>query len=185
MAVPEWITSSEPYLAPRDPAAADPWREEAARAGGVGAHKVILVARQVPSERVARLLGLAPDEAAVLRRRLVTLDGVPVEVSDSWYPARVADGTPLAEDRPIKGGALRALAERGYVAERHVEEVAAVEVPAELSNLLPGTPVIELTRTSYTADDVPFEVAVMLMSPEMAPGVPRRLRYEIRYRPDE
>lgn len=174
-----WITSSEPYLAPRDPAAPDPWREEAARAGGVGAHKVILVARQLPDERVAGLLGIGLDDAAVLRRRLVTLDGVPVEVSDSWYPARVADGTPLGEDRPIKGGALRALAERGYVAVRHIEEVAAVEVPPELRDLLPDSPVIELTRTSFAADGVPFQVDVMLMSPEMAPGVRRRLRYEI------
>lgn len=179
--MPEWITSSEPYLAPRDPAAVDPWREEAARVGGVGAHKVILVVRQLPPERVADLLRISLDEPAILRRRLVTLDDVPVEVSDSWYPARIADGTPLAEDRPIKGGAVRALAERGYVAERHVEEVAAVEVPTELGDLLPNSPVIELTRTSYTAGDVPFEVAIMLMNPEMAPGVPRRLRYEIRY----
>ncbi|MBR7835370.1 UTRA domain-containing protein, partial [Actinospica durhamensis] len=163
-------------------------------------HKVILVARRVPAERVARLLGIAPDEPAVLRRRLVTLDGVPVEVSDSWYPARVADGTQLAEDRPIKGGAVRALAERGYLAARHVEEVAVVDVPAELSTLLPHPPVIELTRASYAAPaDLAgtaapagaadgsrneaggaFEVAVMLMSREMAPGVPRRLRYTFR-----
>lgn len=181
--MPEWITSSQPYLAPRSAGAADPWREEAALAGRVGAHKVILVERQVPSERVARLLGLAPLEAAVLRRRLVTLDDVPVEVSDSWYPARIASGTPLALDRPIKGGALRALAELGYVAERHVEEVAVIDVPAELRDLLPHTPVIELTRTSYAAGDVPFEVAVMLMATHMAPGVPRRLRYEMRAEP--
>ena len=202
----DWVSSSEQYLTPAgstsgDPnsggrAGGDPWREEAARAGRVGAHTVILVARRVPAERVTRLLGIAPDEPAVLRRRLVTLDGVPVEVSDSWYPARVADGTPLAEDRPIKGGAVRALAARGYVAARHVEEVAVVDVPAELSTLLPQPPVIELTRASYTAPAAPadgadpaedgagiqdtetaFEVAVMLMSREMAPGVPRRLRY--------
>jgi DNA-binding GntR family transcriptional regulator len=179
----EWITSSEPYLAPGDPAAADPWREEAAREGRVGAHKVILVARRVPDERVARLLHLAKDAPAVLRRRLVTLDEVPVEISDSWYPPHVADGTALAEDRPIKGGAARALAERGFIAERHIEEVAVVDVPAELGELLPRSPVLELTRTSYAAGDVPFEVGVMLMARDMAPGVPRRLRYLIRAAP--
>jgi hypothetical protein len=40
--------------------------------------------------------------------------------------------------------------------------------------------VLELIRTSYTAADEPFEVAVMMMSREMAPGVVRRLRYELR-----
>lgn len=173
----EWISSSEPYLAPREASSADPWREEAARAGRVGAHRVILVARQVPPARVAEFLGSAADEPAILRRRLVTLDDAPVEVSDSWYPAHIADGTPLAEDRPIKGGALRVLTELGYVATRHVEEVAVVEVPEELLDLLTQPPVIELTRTSY-AGEVPFEAAVMLMSREMAPGVPRRLRYQ-------
>jgi DNA-binding GntR family transcriptional regulator len=176
----EWITSSEPYLAPRDPAAGDPWREEAARAGRVGAHKVVLIARRAPDERVGHLLGLAPGAPAVLRRRLVTLDEVPVEVSDSWYPAEIADGTPLAADRPIKGGALRALADLGFTGVRHVEEVAVVDTPAEIEKLLPVSPVIELTRTSYTARDLAFEVSVMHMCRDLAPGVPRRLRYSMR-----
>jgi len=183
--VSDWNSSSEPYFKPRDPAAPDPWREEAARVGGVGAHKVILVVRQDPPERVAELLGIGLDQAAILRRRVVTFNDVPVEISDSWYPAHVADGTPLAKDRPIKGGALRALAERGYVAARHVEEVAAVEVPPGLDDWLTQSPVIELTRTSYATDGTPFEVDVMWMSPEMAPGVPRRLRYEIHVGPAE
>ncbi len=179
----DWVSSSEQYLAPAA-AGGDPWRQEAARAGRVGAHRVILVARRTAPEQVARLLGISPEEPAVLRRRLVTLDGVPVEVCDSWYPARVADGTPLAEDRPVKGGAARALAERGHVAARHVEELAVVDVPAELGDLLTDSPVLELTRASYPegadADAAAFEVAVMLMSREMAPGVPRRLRYTFR-----
>lgn len=178
--MPEWISSSQPYLAPRDGASPDPWQAEAARAGRVGAHRLILVEHQAPPERVSTLLGIDPGAAAVLRRRLVTLDANPVEISDSWYPSAIADGTPLAEPRPIKGGALRALADLGYTATRHVEELAVVDTPPPLRDLLPDSPVIELTRTSYTADGVPFETAVMLMTRDLAPDTPRRLRYELR-----
>jgi GntR family transcriptional regulator len=116
----------------------------------------------------------------VVRRRLVTLDDRPVEVADSWYPLRIAEGTALADDRPIRGGALRLLAELGYTATRHVEDIAVVDPPADAAEVLGTSAVLELTRTSYTAIDEPFEVAVMLMSREMAPGVLRRLRYELR-----
>ena len=176
----EWITSSTPYLTPGSDPNGDPWRTEAERAGHVGAHRLIGVRREVPPPRVARLLGIEPGAPAILRRRLVTLDEAPVEISDSWYPASVADGTGLAEQRPIKGGAARALAECGYVAARHLEQVAVVDTPEALRDLLPDSPVIELTRTSFTAEDVPFEAAVMLMTRELAPGVPRRLQYELR-----
>lgn len=176
----EWVTSSVPYLAPRDGSAGDPWKEEAARAGRVGGHRLVLVETRTPPERVSALLGGAPGTAAVLRRRIVTLDDVPVEVSDSWYPASIAAGTALAEQRPIKGGALRTLAELGYVGARHVEEVAVIDTPPALLELLRDTPVIELTRVSYAESDVPFEVAVMVMVREMGPGMPRRLRYEMR-----
>jgi DNA-binding GntR family transcriptional regulator len=176
----EWISSSQPYLAPRDSTSSDPWRDEAARAGHVGAHRLVLVERAAPPARVSALLGNDPESGAILRRRIVTLDERPVEVSDSWYPAAIADGTALAEARPIKGGALRLLAELGYLATRHVEEIAVVDVPPTLLDVLRDSPVIELTRTSYAENDVPFEVAVMVMSRDMTPGVPRRLRYEMR-----
>jgi GntR family transcriptional regulator len=176
----EWITSSTPYLAPRGETAPDPWKEEAARAGHVGGHRLILVEKQTPPDHVCRLLGTEPQTPAILRRRIVTVDDRPVEVADSWYQAAIADGTPLAEARPIRGGALRALAELGYTAVRHIENIAVTDPPATLREFLGDGAVLELTRTSYTQTGEPFEVAVMLMSRDMAPGVPRRLQYELR-----
>jgi GntR family transcriptional regulator len=178
--MPEWITSSTPYLAPRGTADPDPWKDEAARAGHVGAHRLTLVEKRTPPERVCRLLGTEPETPGILRRRIVTLDERPVEVADSWYPAGIAAGTPLAEPRPIRGGALRTLAELGYTAARHIEEIALVEPPPAIREILGDATLLELTRTSYTQADEPFEVAVMLMSRDMAPGVPRRIQYELR-----
>lgn len=174
----EWTSSSASYIAPRDDSAPDPWQQEAERNGRVGRHRLIAVGQQVPAERVARLLGIEAGAPAMLRRRLVTLDDAPVEISDSWYPLEIAEATALAADAPIKGGASKALADLGFLAARHIEQVAVVDVPEDLRDLLPETVALELTRVSYTATGVPFEAAVMLMSREMAPGVPRRLLYE-------
>ena len=66
------------------------------------------------------------------------------------------------------------------MAVRHIEDIAIADPPADAVAELGASPLLELIRTSYTAADVPFEVAVMLMSRDLAPGVPRRLRYELR-----
>jgi GntR family transcriptional regulator len=176
----DWITASTPYLAPRAAGERDPWEREAAEAGHVGRHRLTLVGRFPAPDLVAERLGTDQGTSAVLRRRLVTLDDRPVEIADSWYPLAIADGTGLADQKPIRGGALRLLAELGYTAARHIEDIAIVEPPADAVAELGASPVLELIRTSYTAADVPFEVAIMLMSRDMSPGVPRRLRYELR-----
>lgn len=176
----EWITASAPYLAPRARGDEDPWEREAAQGGHVGHHRVVLVDRRPLPGFVAARLGVESGVGGILRRRVVTLDDRPVEVADSWYPLAVAQGTGLAEPKPIRGGALRLLADLGYSAVRHVEDVGIVDPPADLAELLGTAAVLELIRTSFTADDTPFEVAVMLMSRHMASDMPRRLRYELR-----
>ncbi len=179
----EWITASTPYLSPRADGQADPWAREAADAGHVGRHKVISAGSAVAPDLVAALLGVESGSLAVRRRRVVTLDDRPVEIADSWYPASIADGTGLAELKPIKGGALRLLADLGYIAVRHTEDVSAIRLPDELADLLDlpvGETALELVRTSFSGDGTPFEVAVMTMTRNMEPGVPRRLRYELR-----
>jgi GntR family transcriptional regulator len=175
----DWISSSAQYLVPHHHGAPDAWEQEAAEHGRIGAHRLVSVERRVPPARLAMLLGIDPQEEAIVRRRLVTLDELPVEVSDSWYPLRVAEGTELAEPGAIRGGAAKALADLGYEAARHVEEVAVADVPQELLTLLPETVALELTRVSYNAAELPFEVAHMVMSRELAPGMPRRLRYAL------
>jgi GntR family transcriptional regulator len=173
----DWITSSTPYLTPRADGDRDPWELEAERAGHIGRHRVTLVEQRPAPEAVASRMGIAAGDLAVLRRRVVTLDDRPVEVSDSWYPTAIAADTGLAELKPIKGGAARLLADLGYTAARHVEDIAAVDPPAEAVEILGPGLVIELIRAGHAADDTVFEVAVILLSRELTPGVPRRLRY--------
>src|ERR1044071_4925874 len=90
-----WIVSSLPYLSPRQEGEVDAWTEEAAEAGRVGTLRLPRVSLEIPPSEVRSALSLAPGEAAVIRRRTMLLDGQPVELTDSWYPAEIAEGTAL------------------------------------------------------------------------------------------
>src|SRR5258708_30137771 len=127
----DWITASTPYLAPRAAGERDPWEREVAEAGHVGRHRLTLVGQFPAPDLVAERLGTDQGAPAILRRRLVTLDDRPVEIADSWYPLAVAEGTGLAEQKPIRGGALRLLADLGYTAARHVQDLAIADPAAD------------------------------------------------------
>lgn len=178
--MPEWITVSTPYLSPRGSEDKDPWQLEAARAGAAGSSRLVTAGYTAAPPGVAERLGIDPGSPAVRRRRVVTLDERPVEIADSWYPLTVAEGTRLAQPRPIKGGAMRLLAQHGYTATWHLEDIAVIDPPEDAAEFIGRAAVIELTRTSYTNADFAFEVAVMLMTREMSPGVQRKLRYLLR-----
>jgi DNA-binding GntR family transcriptional regulator len=116
-------------------------------------------------------------EPVILRRRLVFLDDVPVEVADSYYPATIARGTALAETRKIKGGAVTLLANLGFRASVAHEQVTARQATAAERQLLEATDatwVLHLLRSVEDADGRPFEVSSMTM---LASG--RTLHYTV------
>jgi GntR family transcriptional regulator len=172
-----WVTSSLPYLSPRPEGQAEAWAAEAAQAGRAGTQKIREVVTQVPPAGVAAALGLSPGTPAVVRRRTMLLDGQPVELTDSWYPAHVAAGTALAAPAKIRGGAITLLGSLGYAVNEAREDItfrgAAAGEAAELG-LPAGTPVIVLCRTCLTADGTPFEASVMVMV-----AADRQLRYRL------
>ena len=172
-----WIASSVPYLSPREAGEADAWSEEAAEAGRVGTQHLREVSVEVPPPAVASALSLNPGADAVVRRRTMLLDGQPVELTDSWYPAEIAEGTALAATGKIKGGAVTLLANMGYPVHEAREDIAfrgaTGDEAAELG-LSVDTPVIVLSRTSLNAGGVAFEASVMVM---VAEG--RHLRYRL------
>ncbi|MEU8469563.1 UTRA domain-containing protein [Streptomyces sp. NPDC029006] len=172
-----WVSDSTPYLRPRAGNSSNAWTEEAARRGHAGGQRALEVATVDPTDKVRDALGLAAGERAVVRRRLILLDDEPVELSDSFYPAAIAAGTRLADPRKIPGGAVRFLADLGFVGEEHVEQVSAAvatSAEADLLALAPGSAVLKLLRVSLTAEGAPFEVSIMTMPPE------RHLTYRLR-----
>ncbi|WP_030764811.1 UTRA domain-containing protein [Streptomyces sp. NRRL F-2664] len=169
-----WVGNSSPYLA----AGGDTWAEEAAAAGAVGSQRIVYAGGTVPPEGVRAALRLAPNEPAVLRRRLILLNGRPVEIADSYWPADVAVDTPLENPGRIRGGAVAALAERGWTPSDVREAVTARPPTAEECRLLESPPeewVLVLTRLIVNSSGRPYEVAVMT-----SPATTRQLNYSMK-----
>jgi DNA-binding GntR family transcriptional regulator len=172
----QWVSDSGAYLRPQT--AADAWTQEAAAHGGIGTQSLLDVALTVPPTYVGRLLGLEPGSAAVLRSRLISLDGRPVELASSWYPAEIAAGTPLAERRRIRGGAITCLAGLGHhiaTVTEDIESRLADAYETDTLQLSQHEPVLVLTRLARNHDGEPIEASVMI-----TPGTERRLRYEMK-----
>jgi GntR family transcriptional regulator len=172
-----WTSVSTPYVKPRATGEREAWAQEAAEHGHVGSQRLREVAEVEPPGTVAAALKVAAGESVVVRRRVMLLDGQPVELTDSYYPSAIAQGTRLAEHRKIPGGAPTLLAELGHEM-RHVDEDVSARLATDdeqqLLELAAPEPVIVLFRTSTTGDGVPVEVSVMTM---LAAG--RHLRYQL------
>ena len=160
MASERGLDDSSAYLAPPPSGQPDAWT---ALGAGATAQRLLSVESIAPPAAVATALQLGDNERAVVRCRLMLRDGLPVELADSYYPDRIADGTPLADARKIKGGAPAVLAEFGLTTAYADESIELESVPTpvevELLGLDEGVYVARLFRTAFTADDVPFEVS--------------------------
>lgn len=159
----EWIGTSTTYI---DPGGGDAWGAEAFGRGARGSQRLRSAGEVVPPREVAEILGVGKGEKVVERRRVMLLDDRPVELTDSYYPLRIAAGTVLAELRKIPGGAVKALADLGAVGAEVSEDVGSRPAsPAELAalQLHDGEWVITLFRVTRSSDATPIEVSVMTM----------------------
>ncbi|MFJ8730123.1 GntR family transcriptional regulator [Streptomyces bauhiniae] len=173
-----WTSTSMPYLTPQESGQGDVWAAEAAAKGGKGSQRIVYAGEVAASEEVGGLLGVEAGEGVVVRRRVIELDGVPCELTDTYYPAAIARGTPLAERGKIAGGAVTLLAGLGYRGVRVREDVTA-RMPSpeerEVLRLGPEEPVLRLSRVTFDDGDRPIQADLMVM-----PAHRQRLRYEIR-----
>lgn len=173
-----WVSSSTPYLAPPEAGAPDAWSAELGRRGRRGGQRVLRAGEVPATPEVGRLLGIDAGEPVVVRSRLMLLDDQPCELTDSYYPAHIASGTPLASTAKIRGGAVRLLAELGHAGARVVEDVAA-RMPTDeertVLGLAEGLPVLTLARVTFDSEDGRVQADLMTM-----PAHLQRLRYETR-----
>lgn len=115
---------------------------------------------------VARILGLDEGARVVVRSRRFLVDGEPVQMATSYLPADLVRGTRIAEPDSGPGGTYKRLAELGAEPVRFGEDLRARMPSSDESArlaILPGTPVIEICRTAYTADGTAVELNRMLL----------------------
>jgi GntR family transcriptional regulator len=99
----------------------------------------ILDAGQVAAPtRAASALDVGEGDPVVVRRRLISVDGLgPVELGTAYVPVDLAQGTDVTSPVPLVGGLLRHLADRKGVAFDHAtERISARAATAEESRLL-------------------------------------------------
>jgi GntR family transcriptional regulator len=121
------------------------------------------VTREKAGGRVAEVLGT--DEVWVRRRRY-SVEGRPVQLAASHYPAAIVGGTPITEADTGPGGVYARLGELGHAPARFTEEVRArMPLPneAKLLEMPAGTPLIVIDRIAYTAAGVAVEYNEMLL----------------------
>jgi len=118
------------------------------------------------SDDVARVLDLEEGAAVVVRDRLYTVEGEPVQAAVSYLPADLVRGSAIAQEDTGPGGVYARLAELGVKPVRFVEELRSrmpSQEETERLRLADGTPVVEIYRTAMTEDGKPVEVNRMLL----------------------
>lgn len=123
--------------------------------------------QQLPaSADVAAALGVQAGAEVYERARLVRERGTPTHTLTSYYRPEHVEGTRLVDSSAGPagpGGGFRVLYDRGLEIHRMTEDLQArMPTPAEAETLAlpPGEPVVELHRTTRTADGTVVEYAV-------------------------
>jgi DNA-binding GntR family transcriptional regulator len=115
---------------------------------------------------VAEAHGLPEGAEVYARARLVKEGSQPTHTLTSYYRPEHVEGTRIVDPTPGpagRGGGFRVLYDAGYEID-HMKEELFARVPtdeeAQLLQLSPGEWVVELHRTTYTADGTVVEFAI-------------------------
>jgi GntR family transcriptional regulator len=171
----QWTGSSVPYL---QSGQGDVWGKEAAAQGRTGTQRILRAEESPASREVADHLGLAAGTPIVTRQRLIELDGRPIELASSHWPASLATGSPLAQTGRIRGGTVSLLASMGYhpeVTQEYVTTRPPTREEAEALQLADNREWILCLTRVITSSGHPYEVSVMV-----SPGRIGRLHYSMK-----
>lgn len=138
---------------------------------GRTADQLIRELAEVPAPPlVAQRLGIDPDTPVWVRRRTTLIDGRPNQLADSYYELSVVRDTAIMQEHTGPGGGFARLEEQGLTLDRITEELS-VRMPTGPETvtlqLPPGTPVVDLVRTTYAANERPVEVMLAVIAGDM------------------
>ena len=114
---------------------------------------------------VAMRLDIDEGAEVVVRRLTFLLEGAPVALHDSYFPAGLAAGTAIEQPHLIRGGAHTLIEDPAGPIRRHiarsVDEISGTMPTPEEARILrmpPGVPVFRILRTVYDDAGRPVEV---------------------------
>lgn len=140
------------------------WLNSAAQEGLRADSRLVEVSEVRPPADVASGLRIGPEDKALLRSQVLSIEGEPVELVKCYYPLDIARGTPMMLQRKVKGGTPKLLADLGHPPRLTVDRVSArIPTQEEYGRLrLPTSlPVLRTLRVVYSDDDLVIEVTVM------------------------
>ncbi|MFI6879656.1 GntR family transcriptional regulator [Streptomyces sp. NPDC050400] len=137
-------------------------RSEASTSG-----RLVDVAQVPVPPRVAAALGIPRRAKVLVRRLLVEEDGEPVELSSSYFPVGLAEGTSLADSAPLGEGLRAHLEARRKIRFDHVTERVSARRPSEeeagLLALPPGEPVLSVFVVACDVSGQALQVVDVLL----------------------
>ncbi|MBP8534364.1 GntR family transcriptional regulator [Streptomyces sp. MK37H] len=126
----------------------------------------IRVTEESSPDFIAPVLGIEANAAACVRSRRYVLDGKPVMLATSYFPADLVAGSAITQEDTGPGGVYERLAELGYKPVHFREEIRS-RMPsrdeASRLDLTMGTPVIVICRTAFADEGRPVEVNEMIL----------------------
>ncbi|WP_131787260.1 GntR family transcriptional regulator [Protofrankia symbiont of Coriaria ruscifolia] len=142
------------------------WKEIAAEHGLLGTQQATGAGAEAVPIEVADAFGIDAGTIVTWRRRLLLLDGQPVQIATSYYPPHVAEAVPelgRPERLPMMAPAL--LARAGWSITSSQDRVLArhpLTDEAETLGLTSADPVVETLRTCRTGGGEVVDVTVMV-----------------------
>ncbi len=143
------------------------WSDEVDRQGYKTTQEITEIGTVPAPADVAERLNLEPGTPAIVRRRVLRVDDTPVQLSDSYYPASLAEGTELSRPEKLRGYTMEALERLGIQLSRFQDDIyLRMPTPSEAAKLQlgRGVPVLKLLRTTYSTDNQPVEVADQILA---------------------
>src|SRR3954470_10925318 len=134
---------------------------EAQEQGRIAEQHIRELAEVPAPDAVAERLGIDAGTPVWVRRRTTLIDGRPNQLADSYYVLDVVRDTAITQEDTGPGGGFARLEEAGVTLGRIREDIS-VRMPTGPESvtleLPPGTPVIDLARTTCDIDGQPVEV---------------------------
>ncbi|WP_307795890.1 GntR family transcriptional regulator [Amycolatopsis sp. 195334CR] len=123
----------------------------------------------------AVILGIDEGNEVLVRERVMSADGHPIQLATSRLPRTLTEGTAIEQADTGPGGSYARLEEAGHVL-GHFSETVGARMPtpeeASLLQLTAGTPIIVVRRVAFDREGVVVEVNDMRLSGD---------RYELAY----